>query len=372
MSHENDPFKIKNYKVVRGHREFDILFETVVGSVAYGTNVDGSDIDIKGVFLQPLSDQLLYGKIQQIVVDKDTVYYELSRVIELISVGNPTMLEMLFMPNRCIRYMTKEFREVMYNDDTRRSFITMNCRKSFCGYAYQQIKKASGLNKLMNFEKDGYFSEPKDVLDFCYVFNDRLGITEPVKDLLYRRNPHARKQENYGLVKCNHTINTFFVYYFNESMEKRPSGFIGSDSNELRTSLVPKGMQVDFIVQFNHGAYKEHKKKHKQYKTWIKERNTQRYVDSKTHGQKIDGKNLLHCVRLIEMGRELAEQRWMNVERPNAKELIKIRKGEVNLSELLDKSEKQLREVEDVFRESKLPKNVSPKLVRDIKTKFYL
>jgi hypothetical protein len=39
----------------------------------------------------------------------------------------------------------------------------------------------------------------------------------------------------------------------------------------------------------------------------VTERNLQRWVDVKSHDQKIDGKNMMHCYRLVQMAREIAE-----------------------------------------------------------------
>lgn len=365
-------FKVVDRQLVKDQRSYKILFQTIVGSVAYGTNVEGSDVDIKGVFVQPLADQLLHGRIKEIKIDNDTTYYELQKFIDLCALTNPTMTELMWMPERCIQYIDPLFKSTFYNDEIRSKFLTGHARNSFCGYAYQQIKKASGLNKLMNFEKDGHFSKSKDVLDFCYVITDRSGWTVSLKNHLKELHEERSDQSNYVLSKAKNMVQTYFAYFDPEAKIVRHAGMIGDDSNQLRTSTVPMNEKYDFIVQFNHGAFKEHSKKHKQYKTWMKERNTQRYVDSQTHGQKVDGKNLLHCIRLIDMGREIVETGRLNVERPNAKELIDIRKGRVDLNELLKSAEIQLREVEDLFRASGMPKNVPPSLIRKIKRTFYL
>ena len=64
----------------------------------------------------------------------------------------------------------------------------------------------------------------------------------------------------------------------------------------------------------------------------MKERNEARWVDVKSHGQKIDGKNMMHCRRLMDMAREIGEGKGINVRRENADYLISIRKGEVDLN----------------------------------------
>ena len=80
----------------------NIIFKTIVGSQAYGTATINSDLDIKGIYIQSLNEILGFNYIEQINVSKDETYYEVKRFLELLSVGNPTMIEMLFMPENCI------------------------------------------------------------------------------------------------------------------------------------------------------------------------------------------------------------------------------------------------------------------------------
>jgi len=60
----------------RDHRA-RILFECVSGSRAYGTANDASDIDLRGVFAQPLSEFLAVTPPSAIFADErhNTVFY---------------------------------------------------------------------------------------------------------------------------------------------------------------------------------------------------------------------------------------------------------------------------------------------------------
>ena len=71
-----------------------IIHECIVGSHLYGTNKEGSDIDIKGVFVLP-TDKVLSGQyIEQVSDDKqDTTYYEIGKFIELATKANPNILD---------------------------------------------------------------------------------------------------------------------------------------------------------------------------------------------------------------------------------------------------------------------------------------
>lgn len=79
-----------------------ILLNAIVGSQAYGTNTPDSDIDTKGVYLQDPMEVLGMEYKEQINLDKDACLYEVRRFLQLLCSGNPTMLELLYIPEDCI------------------------------------------------------------------------------------------------------------------------------------------------------------------------------------------------------------------------------------------------------------------------------
>lgn len=56
------------------------------------------------------------------------------------------------------------------------------------------------------------------------------------------------------------------------------------------------------------------------------------------------------------MSKEIAEGKGFNVRRPNFEYLISIRKGKVNLKDLLDKANDLLKECDELYEKSTLPK----------------
>lgn len=128
-----------------------LLFKAIVGSQSYGTSTPISDIDYKGVYIQDKNDILGFKYKEQITVTDDEVYYEVRRFIELLRTANPTVLELLYSPEECIIETSPQFQLIRDNRD---KFLTKKCLKSFGGYAIAQIKKAEGLDKKMNWEKD--------------------------------------------------------------------------------------------------------------------------------------------------------------------------------------------------------------------------
>lgn len=346
-----------------------ILYEVISGSIAYGTNLPSSDIDKRYIYILPI-DYILSGNIIEQVNDEtnDIVGYEIGRFLELISTANPNLLELLNMPEDCVIYKSPIFDEILNNRD---KFLTKKCKNSFAGYSISQIIKAKGQNKKQNWEKDKVTR--KTPLDFCYLHLGEKSI--PLVDYM---NEKGMSQEFCGLSNVPHSRDTYALFYDFKSEETNGSneypslGFKGiafEDSNQIRLSSIPKDTPKNYFIghiSYNKDGYSQHCKDYNSYQTWLKERNEARWVDVKSHGQKIDGKNMMHCRRLMDMAREIGEGKGINVRRENADYLISIRKGEVDLQSLIDHVEKEIVEVDRIFNESNLPDSVDLEFVDNL------
>jgi predicted nucleotidyltransferase len=368
------------------------LYLVIRGSHAYGTNIETSDTDYAGVFIQSINDILGNTYKEQINDDNnDIVIYEIRRFLELLESNNPTVLELLNTPEDCVIYKDPIFDEVLNNRD---KFITKICAKSFGGYAKQQISKAKGQDKKQNWEKDKVTR--KDVLDFVYVIEGEKSIPWKV----WNSDDERQFEEKFcGVVNVPNARDVYAVYYdglaknmFSEYVDEldrenlkrftkqsgKPMGFgykglintgegeNAGVSNQLRLSSIPKGEEPICVITYNKDGYSQHCKDYKSYQTWLKERNEARWVDVHSHGQKIDGKNMMHCVRLMQMAREIAEGKGIMVRRSNAKELIDIRKGKVDLQSLIDGVESEIKEIDKLFEESNLPDSVDSKFISEL------
>jgi predicted nucleotidyltransferase len=370
------------------------LYLVIRGSHAYGTNVETSDTDYAGVFVQSMEDILGNKYTEQINDDtNDTVIYEVRRFLELLGSNNPTVLELLNTPEDCIIYKDPSF-DLILND--KEKFITKICAKSFGGYAKQQISKAKGQNKKQNWEKDKVTR--KEVLDFVYVIEGEKSIPWKVW------NSDGKFEEKFiGVVNVSNARDIYAVYYdtdahlcFSESVSeetrninknsrkelglamgfgykglvKTDEGVNSAESNQLRLSSIPKDEKPICVITYNKDGYTQHCNDYKSYQTWLEQRNESRWVDVKSHGQKIDGKNMLHCKRLMEMAKEIAKGEGIIVRRPNAKELIDIRKGEVDLQTLIDNVEKEITEVDKLFDNSELPDSIDTEFINNLIVKI--
>jgi hypothetical protein len=378
-----------------------ILFEGIVGSRAYGTNISTSDTDIKGVYILPIDNIIGNNYIEQVNDEKnDIVYYEIRRFLELLQSNNPTLLELLSLPDDCILYKHPIFDEVLNNKD---KFITKGCKNSFGGMSVQQIQKAKGQNKKQNWEKDKVTR--KDVLDFVYVIEGEKSIPWKVW------NETKGYEERFcGVCNVPNARDVYVVYYDDEArslfstkltskmrsyvfesrlykdengdLKSKPLtlGYKGlvktgegnnvAESNALRLSSIPKGETPICNIIYNKDGYSEHCKDFKSYEDWLANKNEARWVDVKSHGQKIDGKNMMHSKRLMSMAREIAEGKGINVRRSDAEYLISIRRGEIDLETLIDEVESEIVEIDELFDNSNLPDSVDKNFVNDLLIKI--
>jgi len=369
------------------------LYLVIRGSHAYGTNLPTSDIDYAGVFVQDMNSILGMSYVEQVNDDKnDIVIYEIRRFLELLAKNNPTILELLNTPEDCVIYKDPAFDVILENRD---EFLTKICSQSFGGYALQQIKKAKGQDKKQNWEKDKVTR--KEVLDFVYVIEGEKSI--PWKEWNLSDGEKTFDEKFIGVVNVSNARDTYALFYdmdahscFSElvseesretfkkvrkemglpmglgykGLVKMDEGQNAGESNSLRLSSIPKGEKPICNIIYNKDGYTQHCKDYKSYQTWLEERNEQRWVDVQTHGQKIDGKNMMHCRRLMDMAREIAEGKGIVVRRPNAQELIDIRQGKVDLQSLIDHVESEIKSVDELYKNSNLPNSVDVKFVEDL------
>ena len=320
-----------------------IIFEAISGSKAFGLDTPESDTDIRGVFIMPKSQFFGFSEIEQVANStNDIVFYELKKFMMLLKRNNPNILEMLYTPNDCILSEHPLFTKIKnYN------FLSTLCRDTFVRYAMTQIKKARGLNKKivnpMPVNRLG-------VLDFCYVTSERG--SRPLKEWLSDLGLH---QENCGLAGLNNFPGVYLIY----SAKDHPMLGIVSDelnSNDVRTSSIPKSLNPMGYLYFNMEAYKAHCKNHKEYWAWVKHRNESRYKTNIDHGKNYDSKNMMHVFRLLGTAEDIAKNKIINLRGHDRDFLLRIKSGHYQYDELISLAEKKTQKLDKLFEHSSLPK----------------
>jgi hypothetical protein len=302
----------------------------------------------------------IYGlaQIDQVQNDSnDIVFYELKRFIELLTQNNPNILELLNVPNDCLVSKHPIFDLIL---NQREKFITTKCQFTFGNYASEQIKKARGLNKkiVQSFEK-----ERKTPFHFCFVVDKKGYGSLPLTDFLAESQ---REQEKCGLVKIPNMRDMYAVFYDETSALKYKGIIHSTEANELSLSSIPAGEKPIALLFYNKDGYSIYCKDYKQYWDWVEKRNPNRFQENMLHGKGYDGKNLMHCHRLLDMCIEIGQGRGIQVRRPNREQLLKIRRGEYDYDRLIAEAEQKIQQIEEIYPKSSLPENVDIAFANDL------
>ena len=109
------------------------------GSHAYGTNIETSDLDIRGIATNSSSDILTNQNFEQVCnSDTDTTIYSLNKMISLLTNCNPNTIEILGLKSEHYLYLDDIGQTLI---DNRHLFLSKKCIHSFGGYAYSQLRR---------------------------------------------------------------------------------------------------------------------------------------------------------------------------------------------------------------------------------------
>lgn len=338
-----------------------IILECISGSKAYGLDTPKSDTDIKGVFILPKDEYYGLNYVSQVSNEtNDIVFYELGRFMELLSLNNPNILELLHTPKSAIIYKHP------YMDEIKSELILSKlCSNTFGKFALSQIKKAKGLKKKI---VNPVAKDRKGIIPFCFVNYDHGAI--PLQKFLEIK---GWKQENCGLVNIQHMKDVYGLYY---SDNLKFNGIIkGVVSNDVCLSSIPKDKKQEALLYFNRDGYSTYCKEYREYWDWVDKRNDARYENTKSHGKNYDSKNMMHVFRLLEMAIEIGEEKKVNVKRPNRDFLLDIKAGKFEYEELLKMADKKKAEMEIAFENSSLPGKPNLVMINNLtfrlRDKFY-
>lgn len=373
-----------------------ILYQYVRGSHLYGLNNVNSDIDTGGVYYEPIEHVIGLGLdySDEISDDKhDNVIYELQKFFNLLRTSNPTMLESLFVDDEHVIFEHPVMEEIRKH---RNSFLSKELYKPFVGYAESQIKKATGLHKLCV----NPVTERKEPLDFCFT-PYKQGSACMREWLAYR----GLEQKYCGLVSLNNMPDCYGVYYdfgahnnakyknyedflndekyfafcsgiecledwFNNN--QNPIGYRGivkgdGTADDVRCSSIPKNEKPICTMSYNKDGFTQHCRKYHQYQEWVQKRNKVRYEENKE--KTWDGKNIMHCLRLLTMAQEIFEGKGVCLNRKlagDAEFFLKVRNHEFEYQYISELLEKKLQDVNKAYENTNLPDKIDTNFVNEL------
>lgn len=388
---------MKKYTFEDIEKEGLLLYRYYRGSHTYGTNIidengnDLSDWDEGGVYIEPINQVLGLGfDFQDEIADEkhDKVWYGLKKYMNLLCTSNPNILESLFVDDEFVIYEHPIITEIKKH---RQEFVTKECFKPFVSYAYNQICRCKGYNKMCVQP----IETRKWPLDFCYT-TYKQG-TSNMREWLKNR---GLEQRFCGLVSLNNMPMCYSVFYdfgahnaekyggvfekfkddfnyFNFVMDymkvpafsvikewfdehQKPVGYRGivredGNSDDVRCSSIEKFVLPICTMCYNKNGFETHCRKYKEYQTWVEKRNPQRYQDNLGHN--FDAKNVSHSFRLLYMGLEIAKTGEVHINRRgiDADFLRDIRNHKYDYDTLIERLVAKKEELEEAIANSRIP-----------------
>lgn len=183
-----------------------LILLTLVGSRCYGTDIEGSDYDYKGIciankdFYLGLNNKLLILEeenqifndgepcVYPVLNNSDTIIYELSKFIGLLVSNNPNSFDLLWAPSYV--YLHPIAQELVNN---RSKFISKRVKHTYTQYAKSQVALSIRLGGPSGYKpkpmshairlykmgleiiKDGVVNVDRRAIDAQYLKDIRLG-----------------------------------------------------------------------------------------------------------------------------------------------------------------------------------------------------
>lgn len=359
----------------------NLLFKHLAGSHAYGTSTPTSDVDYRGVFVaDPINIRTPFFPVLQAedTSEEDTVLFELSRFMQLALKCNPNVVETLWVPDDCIVATTPAFQLLR---EAAPQLLTSTIGATTSGYAFGQLdrlktskKKVNhvpALNEIMGVIRtkasNGTLTErgavdyfgPKAIEATGQVEWQHGATTDPFFLCRYPKeswavvckpktrdylsmvqwlgdgiimprdfDPRAPIWNNHRLVPYDK--HTYGLYKWDGKQPWTSDGYLNDDFDGDRSTLPPPVA----VLKLKFAEYTHAMNEHDKFWEWFANRNRDRLSMEQEFG--FDGKHAMHLVRLLRMGVEALETGVLNVKRPDAEELLSIRRGAWTYEQVLD------------------------------------
>ena len=330
------------------------IFLTLAGSQAHGTARDGSDVDLRGVCISPLSVRLsLFRAFEQyegelpeplaetvvprikghptasraLDIKTECVVFDVAKFVGLCAAANPNALEILFADERDWVFETPAWRRL---HDERQRFLTKKVQQTFHGYAMAQLKKIKThrswlLNPPTKKPSRDDFGLP--VAGGTLSRDDQNRIEQSIADKIRSYGIDNIDMPKPTRIAVQEQLDAFYRDVLSASAD---------DLDDRMRAVATHGLQLppDVVSALNaEKKYRAAMKHWDSYQTWKTHRNPARAELERQHGY--DTKHAMHLIRLMRMGLEVLESGDLRVRRDDADELSAIRDGAMSFDELL-------------------------------------
>lgn len=319
---------------------FDVLDRTILlvthGSHAYGLNSPTSDIDIKGVCIEPTPFHLgflhRFEQLEEMEAKghpHDLVIYSLKKFAHLAADCNPNIIEILHVDDGDVRKCDAFGERLREHRD---AFLSRKAMHTFSGYAHAQLKRIR-LHHAWN--QKGTPVMPTRA---------QFGLPEKTlipKDHIAAANAIIQKKiDSWQISGLEHVDQATRILLQEKMAEIIAEQFGEADDMWKRAA---RSRTLGFSEDFLHllemeKAYENAKREYLSHKEWMENRNEKRAALEKAHGY--DTKHGMHLIRLMRMAREILLTGKVIVKRPDRDYLLGIRNGALPYDDLIAESDR--------------------------------
>lgn len=320
------------------------IFMARHGSHAYGTSLPGSDLDLRGIAIAPKPYYLGLSRFDQHERkgDPDVVVFELRKFLALAADCNPNILEILYVEPEDRLKVTPIGEMLLAERDL---FLSKKARHTFSGYAISQLKRIQTHRKWL-------LDPPK-----APPLRSEFGLPERTvipKDQLEAAESMMRKQVESWDVDLEPLDSAGRIELQGKISASMAEMKLGTDGAQWLAAGRLLGFSDNFLELLDRERhYNAAQRTWDQFQSWQKTRNPARTELEAKHGY--DTKHGMHLVRLMRMCREILLEGKMNVRRPDAEELLSIRRGAWSYEKLMEWAEAEQAALDYIYRESTLP-----------------
>jgi len=276
-----------------------LIYKVIHGSHAYGFSTEDSDTDIRGICIPPKEYFLsMDRRFDQFEGEGDIVIYNIQKFFKLAVECNPNVIELIYIDDPSLVLLETEWSKRI--KENRNLFLSTRVKFTFSGYAYSQLHR---------------------------IKTHKKWLLDPPT--------HAPTRQEFNLAENNPMTNSE----------------LGALNKMIKNEEKLDGTAMNIVRREN--AYQNAKQHWKQYQNWIATRNPARAELEKKYVY--DTKHGCHLVRLLRMGEEILTQGKVIVQRPDAEELLDIRRGAWSYEKIVSYAEEIDKKLQEIYDSGKSP-----------------